>query len=317
MINPVESSNPMVVVIVLNWNGKADTIECLKSLNLVQYPNLKITVVDNGSSDDSVESIAEAYPETDILETGMNLGYTGGNNCGIRRAVGSSAEFVLLLNNDTRVEPAFLPRLVSAMQTDARIGIAGPTVYEFPPSTRINATGGRIRWKTGKLVSIGLRKSRNEEAAEYADVDYASGSCLLVRTRVFEDIGYLDEDFFAHWEEIDFCTRAKRRGYRVVWVKRAMIFHKDGGSSSKVLGFRAFHNARNRIWFMKKNARPLDLLTFLFYLVTFDFWFLVIIALMVEDKGGLKGLLTGTVRGIWRRPGADKGRDTPDFTTWR
>jgi hypothetical protein len=260
-------------------------------------------VVDNGSTDGSVHYLTEEFPDIEIVENGVNLGYTGGNNVGIRRAIEMGAQYVLLLNNDTIVEPAFLRELVEAANRDKCIGVVGPTVLDYASTGRIQATGAIVRWNTGTTTRIEPENISNNGFEKGVDVDFVSGSCLLARTEMIDRIGLLDECYFAHWEEIDWCIGARNAGYRVLWVPKARIWHKCGASGGRVKGFREYQNGRNRLWFMKKRASPWQFGCFLLYFFCYDFWIRIAILLCYyRDKAALYGFLKGTFDGLSKFP---------------
>jgi hypothetical protein len=210
------------MIIVLNWNGKSDTLRCIDSLARLEYPNFSILVVDNASEDDSVEEIEKRYPGIEIVENNNNLGYSGGNNVGIAVALDEKADYAILLNNDTIVDPQSISVLVSAMEKDDKIGVAGPKVLWIDQKSRTQSAGLKIRWMTGKTLLIKSDDWDNEDSESY-DVDGVSGCAIMIRTDIIHKIGNLNETYFAYWEEIEFCTRAKRAGYRVVCVPNAKI----------------------------------------------------------------------------------------------
>lgn len=217
--------DPKVAVILLNWNNKGDTLECIESLKRVTYPNFEVLVVDNGSSDDSVSSIRAAYPDVTLIENKANLGFTGGNNVGIRQALANGADYVLLLNNDTVVDPAFLDKLVQVMESDPSIGIAGPKMYYYSEPRRIWCTGGKVNHWRGEAWNLGNDEIDVGNFDKLTDVDFMNGCALIVTRKVLEDIGMLHEPMFCYFEENDFCARAKKHGYRIVYVPASKIWH--------------------------------------------------------------------------------------------
>ena len=299
----VRAVDPMVVIVILNWNGKEDTAECIDSLKRIDYSNHRILVVDNGSTDGSAEWFDRMYPEIEVVRNKKNLGYTGGNNIGIRRAIILSADYVLLLNNDTIVDSGFLTELINAVGHDKSIGIAGPTVFDYGSNSSVQATGAIVRWYTGSTTRIELGTTGCDDARRRIEVDFVSGSCLLARTSIIERVGYLDDCFFAHWEEIDWCVGAKNAGYKVVWAPNARIWHKCGATGGRIPGFREYHNGRNRFWFMKKRANRRQFIFFLLYFFCFDFWKRTMIYVVYyRDVNALIAFLHGTFDGISQYP---------------
>ena len=251
-----------VSIVVLNWNGRDDTVECLESLRAVDYPDHEIVVVDNGSTDDSVEAIRRRFPEVKIVEIGDNLGYTGGNNAGIRCALAAGAEFVLLLNNDTKVCAKLVSQLVSAAVEHPNAGFFSPKIYFYSEPTRIWFAGGK--WSERKAQFIHLGYGMDDSAGAFNAVtvmDYACGCAVLVRTSVIRQIGLLDERFFLVFEDVDWCYRGRKAGFESLFVPDAAVWHKAsrsfGGSESPLITY--FHTRNRLLW----GAKHLPLLGFI------------------------------------------------------
>lgn len=294
-------NNPKVAIIILNWNGKEDTIECLESLKHITYPDYEILLVDNGSTDGSVESFREQYMGMEIIENGMNLGFAEGNNVGIRRAMDEGADYVLLLNNDTVVDPGFLGEMVKVAKGDERIGFSGPLIYYYNYNNRkdvVNFAGGKLDMSKGNSYHIGMYKIDEGQFNKLIEVDYLDGSCLLIKKDLINRVGLLDPVYFTYWEETDWCIRGYKAGFKSVFVPNAKIWHKIGSSDKK--GIKEFYIVRNRIWFMKKYATKLQYLSFAVYFLTFRFWFTSGI-LLVHDKDikGFTSFLKGIVAGLF------------------
>jgi GT2 family glycosyltransferase len=241
-----------VVIIVLNWNGLADTLKCLESLVCLDYPDYKVVVVDNGSTDGSPAHIRERFPDVALIENGENLGFAGGNNVGLRWALGQGADYVLLLNNDTEVAKDSLSLLVKAAEADQRIGVAGPTVcyYDRPPI--IWSAGGGIDWRRGKTWMMGLNEPDIGQFGEDPrEVDFVTGCVLLVRARAVEEVGELDERFFMYYEDTEWCVRIARAGYCIVHVPRAKVWHKISPGEQADSPLIHYYMTRNRLLFLK------------------------------------------------------------------
>ena len=219
-------SEPLVFIILVNWNGKKVTLECLESLAKISYRNSRIVVVDNASSDGSVGAIQEQHPEVILLEQQRNLRFAGGNNAGMRYALDHGADQVCLLNNDTTVDSEFLTHLVSRIQSDKKIGIATPKIYYHDEPNRIWFAGASISMWTGTMKHIGIREEDHGQYDESKEIDYATGCCILTRREVIEKVGGLDESFFMYTEDADWCMRVRRAGYSVVYEPRAKVWHK-------------------------------------------------------------------------------------------
>lgn len=245
---------PAVSVIVLNYNGREDTLACLRSLDHLMYPNVNIMVVDNASSDGSVDAIRAAYPGTTLLETGANLGFTGGNNVGIRYALEQGADYVMLLNNDTIVAPDMLNVMIEVMEHDPSIGVTGPTIYYYNAPDLIWSAGGKIDWSQGTTTMIGLNEEdKSQFGVSPRQVDYVTGCALLVRRDVWNRVGLLDNQFFMYYEETEWCVRATRAGYKIMHVPQAMMWHKIPLEARATTPGYFYYMTRNRLLFLSKS----------------------------------------------------------------
>jgi GT2 family glycosyltransferase len=231
------STTPRVSIVVLSWNGKALTLSCLESLLSLDYEPFDVVVVDNGSTDGTAAAVRTAYGDrVTVLENPVNLGYAGGNNVGIGRALAEGADWILLLNNDTTVDPALVGRLTDAAAGCDTIGIVGPKIYYAFPPDRIWFAGGEVSLYRGVSRHIGIREKDRGRYDTPRDVDYVTGCALMARREVFETIGELDPVFTAYYEDVDFCMRARRAGFRVMYVPSGKVWHKISASTGGQLG---------------------------------------------------------------------------------
>lgn len=238
---------PAVTAVVLNWCGEDDTRACVESLLAEEYPALEILLVDNGSPDGSGERLHRRFPTLPYLQTGANLGYTGGNNRGIEYALERGAEYVLVLNNDTLVEPGCVRRLVEAALACPSAGAVGPKiVYESDPN-RVWFGGGEFSW----LRATGLHRNEGEpdrdpQGAEPQRVTFLTGCCLLLPAAAIRDVGAFEEDFFAYAEDVDLSLRLRRGGYDLLYQPGARIRHRVELDQAPPSPFQIFHRDRNR-----------------------------------------------------------------------
>ncbi len=264
---------PKVFIIILNWNGKQDSVECLESLKKITYTNYEILLVDNGSTDESVRCFRERFPEIEIIENELNMGFAEGNNVGIRRAMEKGTDYVLLLNNDTVVDRKFLEELVNVAESEPRIGLAGPKVYYYDYKGRkdiIHSAGAKINMRQGTAPPIGINEVDIGQFDHERKVDYLEGACMLVKQAVIHNIGLMDAEYFAYWEETDWCIRARKAGYSIFYVPKAKIWHKVSASGSRPK--RTYYLARNNFWFMKRHATREQYFSFLIYFFGYQFW---------------------------------------------
>lgn len=247
--------HPLVVTVILNTNRREDTLACLDSLAVSSYPNHRIIVLDNASSDGSVEAIGAAYPQVQLIELSENLGYAGNNNVGIKAALELGARWVWVLNEDTIVAPECIGELVAAAEADSRIGIVGPLVYHHNEPDIIQSAGGRLggSWEAVHLMQNQPDSGRPGVPSE---VDWISGCAILVRREVIEQAGMLDERFFYYWEEVEWCLRARRDGWRIVHVPAARLWHKGVQRDYRPKPSVAYYNTRNRLLMLEKHRAP-------------------------------------------------------------
>lgn len=246
---------PLVFVIVVNWNQKQLTLECLASLAKVEYPAIRLLLVDNGSTDGSAEAIRETFPGVQVLETGSNLLFAGGNNAGMRIAMSSGADYLILLNNDTLVDQGFVSRLVERLQQDPLCGIVAPKILYAGEPDRLWFAGGAVSLWTGTMRHIGIRETDRGQHDRPREIGYASGCCLMIRRSVVERIGMLDKAYRMYGEDADWCMRARRAGYTIWYEPRAKVWHRVSVSAGGHLSlFKQKHKALSNIRFFFRYA---------------------------------------------------------------
>jgi len=251
----VSAMPPRVVAVVLNTNRRDDTLACLESLSRLDYANRAVLVLDNASTDGSVAAIEAAHPEVRVLPLAENRGYAGNNNVGIAAALEMGADWVLVLNEDTVLDPACFTELMRVAVSDDAIGVLGPMVYHHDEPTVIQSAGGRMdgRWEAWHQ---GQNEDDTGQFAAPRNVDWVSGCAILVRRRVIEEVGALDERFFYYWEETEWCVRAARAGWRIVLVPAARLWHKGVTRHYRPGPSVAYYNTRNHLLLMSKHHAP-------------------------------------------------------------
>jgi GT2 family glycosyltransferase len=245
---------PKIGIIILNWNNIDDTIQCLDNLQEIDYPKdclLKI-VVDNRSTD---EIVAKLHTLNDIylIQNQRNLGFAGGNNPGILKALESGCEYILLLNNDTYIPPNTIKKLLDGYNLNRNIGIVCPKMLFQDPAGTILYAGGKFKWPTIVGNIEGYAEKDEGQYDEIRVVDYAIGSCMLIHNKVIENIGLLDTDFFFYHEDVDFCIRAKQSGFAICYQPEAQIIHVSGKSTKEDMPLRTYLNTQARIVFYHKH----------------------------------------------------------------
>ena len=219
---------PRVCVILVNWNGRDDTLECLDSLRAIEYSNLQILVVDNGSRDDSVDALRAAFPDVEIIETKANLGFTGGNNVGIRRALSNGADFVFLLNNDTTIAPRAISELVKAAQENPKFGLLTPVINYYDRPDEAWFGGARLDIKNGIAVHDNSYPPQTGETLR--EIPWASGCAMFFPAELLRRLKGFDDRFFLNWEDVDLSLRVRRAGFKIGLVPSARVWHKVGRS---------------------------------------------------------------------------------------
>jgi GT2 family glycosyltransferase len=225
---------PMVSVIILNFNGRDLLRKCLQSVFKTDYPNCEVIVVDNGSTDESCVMVEREFPHVQLIRNQENFGYSEGNNIGILHSRG---EFMVLLNNDTIVRPEWLSELVPEAERNPEC-FYQPKIL-FIGSDRINSAGNCVQL-FGFAFPRGFGEVDVGQYDEKCEVSYASGACVLASRRLVEDVGLLDEGFFTFYEDVNWGWRALMRGYKTVYVPSAVIYHKWGGSWGRLMSRKKF-----------------------------------------------------------------------------
>jgi GT2 family glycosyltransferase len=226
-------SQPFVYLIIVNWNLKDDTAECLTSLFESDYGPCQVLVVDNGSTDGSPEYLQGLFPRIEIIVNPANWGFAKANNIGIRHALQNGADYVFLLNNDTVVDTPMLGTLIQTAESDARVGIVAPKILYYAQRDRIWHLGGRRHRWLPVPITLGQNELDDGRHSEPFDVDYVAFCGALVKRSLLEAIGLLDERFFFTYEDSDFCCRTRDAGHRIVCEPRARMWHKVSVSAEK------------------------------------------------------------------------------------
>lgn len=288
----------LVYIVLVNWNGLEDTLECLRSLNEISYKNYKIVVVDNGSNNNQADVIKKKFPYIKLIKNKRNEGFVVANNQGIELALKNGADYILLLNNDTVVEQNFLNILINHAERNRDVGILSPKILYYD-SNEIWSMGGKISYLTGFSIMIGKGKN-SENYNEVIKPDFVSGCAMLIRNEVIEKIGLLDPVYFAYYEDADYCFRVGKLGYKIKVIPESIIWHKKSasagirGSKRKISEIQAYLWARNGIIFGRKNLAGVKKILFLGSQFTFKLFFNLVNCQNVKAiKQYLKGLYDG------------------------
>lgn len=248
---------PLVISIILNTNRKADTLECLRSLQAQTYPNQRAIVLDNHSSDGSVEAIRAEFPVVEIIAIQENLGYAGNNNVGIEAAVKQQADWIFVLNEDTVLDAECLNQLVKVGESDPKIGIVGPMVYHHDEPTVIQSAGG-IMTRMWNGQHLAQNEPDNGQFTAPHPVDWISGCAILLRRAVIEQVGMLDVRFFYYWEETEWCVRTGKAGWTLMHVPQAKLWHKGVQRNYQPKPSLSYYDTRNHLLLLYKHNAPLS-----------------------------------------------------------
>lgn len=241
--------NPNVCVLIAAWNQADKTMACLETVFAQDYPAYSVLLIDNGSSDDTVSRVSNRFPEVEIISTGRNLGFAGGYNRGLRRALEEDVAFIFLLNNDTLLAPDCLSALVEEAKLAGDVGIVTSKIYYAQERNRIWSVGGRIHPWTLEIIDKGDGDLDVGQWSEARELDYAPFCGVLMRRELAANVGLLDEEFFLYYEDMDFCRRARQAGYRLRLAPQAKIWHAVSASS----GGRG--HALERYWIAQSSGR--------------------------------------------------------------
>jgi len=254
--------SPLVSIISINYNSLSDTLEFLESTKKISYPNIEIILIDNASKIDPGETILKSFPTVKYYRSKINLGFAGGNNLGIKLAVG---DFLLFLNNDTIVPSDSITVLVEFMIANPKIGIASPKVL-FEDGETIQYAGAKKINFLGRGNRIGLHEKDTGQYDLNYQTDLGHGAALIVPRKIINEVGLMPELYFLYYEEHDWCEQIKKRGYLMYYIGTSRIIHKESVSTGGDNSYTKVHYLnRNRILFMRRNFHGLNKLIGLIY----------------------------------------------------
>ena len=282
-------------MIVLNWNGLADTRAALRSLAACRVPpgwQVRLTMVDNGSTDGSVEAVRAEFPAVEVMALPENLRFAGGNNVGLKAALAAGADALMLINNDIEAGGGLFDHLLGALERDPEAGAVGPLICFAEPRDVIWYAGGHCTPALGYAAHRGLREPDRAQYMNVESTGYLTGCCLLASRKAWLDVGPLDERYFIYAEDADWSLRARAAGYRLLFVPRARLWHKVSAASGAVSPWKIYQRLRANLTLFARHARGLGRLT---WLPCFLAQQLVLMAWL---------LVRGRVRAAWAVPHA-------------
>lgn len=285
-------SDPLVSIIVVNYNTSNEVLDLMASLEQSAYRDYEVILVDNDSPNDDLSLIEAQYPSVRIIISKKNLGFAGANNLGIDAAKG---KYCLFLNPDTCVTPLFLEPLLKTLEQDPKIGLVSPKIKYYDSPELIQYAGtSRMSKYTMRSNSYSKHKEDNPENSSAKFTGYGHGAAMMLPKAVIDDVGKMDENYFLYYEEIDWCERIHKQGYKVYYQADSVVYHKESVSIQKESPLKIFYLSRNRILFAKIHYK---MLPFIFY------WFYTLVVLVPKHilkyirqpqllKAYLKGILS-------------------------
>lgn len=255
-----------IAIILVNYNGISDTIECIKSIKNIKNENYKIIVVDNNSKNSEAERIEKSFPEIEIIKSNDNLGFSAGNNLGIMYAIKNEYEYILLLNNDTIIDPDMINNLLMYSNNKT---ITVPKMYYYYDNRRIWYGGGNINKYTGRAMHNNMNKLDENLVEDVEECSFATGCCMLIHTDIIKKIGGLNEEYFMYCEDTEYSLKALMNGIKIVYVPKAKLWHKVSKSTGGAISaFSVYYMTRNRFMYMEEYKNYFSIFAYYFTLFT-------------------------------------------------
>lgn len=277
--------HPKVAVILLNWNSFDHSSNCIQSLQLCDYPNFEIILVDNGSIDGSGNLLKAKFPEIILIASPTNEGFAAGNNRGFSYAIENQFTYAMMLNNDVFVEPDFISKLIQYMETHPDTGAIQPKIFFNHDRKKIWNGGSYFLSWLGWTYSKRYMRRAGVLQSQFQQVDWITGCAFLTKTSILKEVGLLKEAFFIYYEDVDLSFRIRSKGYELIYHPDSIIYHIAGSSNkAKVKGKEGFSspfvhylNSRNHIWFLKMWTKwyqwPSTLIILFLYYLSIMFYF--------------------------------------------
>ena len=259
---------PLVSIITLNWNTPAVTCELLSSIKEHNtYNNVEVIVVDNASDADPTEAFISTFPSVKVIRNSKNLGFSGGNNAGIKAATG---DYLFIVNNDTEFTAGLIESLLKVFEKNQDAGIVCPKFHYYFNKGIIEYAGYKpVNIFTGRNGMIGSGEKDNGQYNQLNKTCYAHGGAMMVDKKAVEKVGLMPEQFFLYYEELDWSVRFRKSGYSIYFQPEALIYHKESMTTGKTSPLKTFYLTRNRILFMRRNTPLPGLSVFIVYFILF------------------------------------------------
>jgi GT2 family glycosyltransferase len=271
MNTDVQKARPFISIITLNWNQTNITCEFLESTRKFTYKNYEILVCDMCSTIDPTEQINNCnYPNTRVLRSKTNLGFTGGNNWGMRLCQ-SKTDFVFIVNNDTEVTPDLLDVLLEPFFTNSSIGVTCPKIRYYDHPNIIQYAGfNPIDLFTGRNTCVGYNEEDKGQHNVSGYTSIAHGCAMMVKKEVIDKVGMFPEKFFIYYEECDWSARILKAGYKIYYQANGLIYHKESITMGKQSAIKVYYHTRNRILYMRRNTSLPKFIIFSFFFLFFS-----------------------------------------------
>ncbi|MCF8302738.1 MAG: glycosyltransferase family 2 protein [Bacteroidales bacterium] len=248
---------PLVSIVTVTYDHMDVTADMLRSLEKLTYPATEVIVVDNASPNEDPQVLKDQFPAVSLIKNKENVGFAGANNIGIQKANG---KYVLLLNNDTEVEPEFLEPLVNKLEHNPDIGAVSPKIKFYHMPNRLQYAGlTHIHPYTIRSRGIGFNKVDKGQYEEDRLTAYAHGACMMVRVEVAKKLGLMSNAFFLYYEELDWGFRIRQAGYKIYYVHNSIIYHKESVSTGKLSPLKTYYLNRSRLLYMRRNVNGFQL----------------------------------------------------------
>ncbi|MDR3413182.1 MAG: glycosyltransferase family 2 protein [Formivibrio sp.] len=261
----MDSERQIVAVVILNWNGGEDILDCLKSVFASKHKAIEVVIVDNGSVDRSSDAIRARFPQVHFLVNPQNLGFAKGSNQGMEWALEHGIRYVLLLNGDALVDANTIGELLAVVVRDDNKVVACPRIYLGNSTNRVNRLWfayGTVKLWAGLFQNPAFNQIDSPKWSEARDMEYASGCCMLIPASVLQRVGMLDEAFFAYCEDIDFSLRVCKAGFRLRYVPTALLWHGSQQPTNRThTATYRYLSTRNNLWVVRKHGSRLEVLT--------------------------------------------------------
>lgn len=260
------AGQPLVSIVTLNWNTVDVTCDFLRSVKEKNtYTNIEVIVVDNASKKNPAKLFLSVYPAAKVIRNQLNLGFSGGNNTGIRAAKG---DYIFIVNNDTEFTPGLIEGLLEVFAQYPQAGLVSPKFHYFFNKGTIEYAGyNAVNIFTGRNTVIGNKEQDIGQYNKISETHYGHGGAMMVAKKVISDVGLMPEEFFLYYEELDWSSQIKKKGYKIYYQPKSLIYHKESMTTGKMSPMKTYYLTRNRILFMRRNMPSFNFIIFISFFI--------------------------------------------------